>query len=360
MTGDLSYLPADIKEARSTIAVQLPGLELDCDSCFIDGIHVARLPYFDWRLLESSAVAQELLAGYSHRPRYFCLFAFPFELEASHYRMAMWHVDQLFMALWLHQDGTLIDHHYTTKYMRQGAKVGNIPSSMKDNKPGMYGCELLVESLRPFYELRASEIPALEASVRLLRTYRTFRSNPAVDVALGNFRWLQGPSLVTRERLTLLFTALESLLGGFRERYADATLGTRAEVLLPTVSGGVRTRNFVDKKLRELRNLLAHGGVAPRNASLDESLSRLTAVVRSGIREAMRFSVLFPDIEDSVRQLVAGDSALSARDAFNCLLGLAARGSDEAAGLLNAQTQFRDEMAAQFGADRVAAERSRL
>jgi hypothetical protein len=358
MTSELSYLPSDLEEARSTIAVQLPGLELDRDGCFIDGIHVTRLSYSDWRLLENSGVAQELMADYSRRARYFCVFAFPFELEAAHYRMVMWQVEQLFMALWLHKDGTLIDHHYTTKYMRCGSKRGEITGSVKQNTPGIYGSELLVGRLTPSYELNQSEIPAIEASVRLLRTYRTFRSNPAVDVALGNFRWLQGPSLVTRERLTLLFTALESLFGGFRERYGDATLGTRAEVLLPTVSGGGRTRNFIDKKLHELRNILAHGGVAPPHAPVADALSKLTAVVRSGVHAALRFSVVFPDIEDTVRQLVGDIQPWSAREAFNHVLGLTATGSDEAARLLDAQPQFHDPIGALFRRNRVAAERN--
>jgi len=174
------------------------------------------------------------------------------------------------------------------------------------------------------YRLEDADVEPVRRLTVLCRRYRSSDAdNFSTTIALENFGLSYGPWLTDSDRLTMLFTAVEAVFGGFREHdHAGVSLAERAAIAVGGPAGpDAEVRLFWAGPARSLRNRVAHAGLPD-----DEESAAAVEAVRATLRPALASYVAW--------SLAARPSGTTPRDGFNAALVAASRGDAVAADLL--------------------------
>jgi len=194
------------------------------------------------------------------------------------------------------------------------------------------GLDGLVESTMPAYELRLDDLirepddePEVTSLFGMVRAYRE-HGRGAAAIPIRNFSHSYGYTLTGTARASLLFIALDAMLGGMSSRqigrYRPAnSFVERLELALRTgpmslPRRAASTARWADTEGRTLRNAIAHGRPADVADLAEASHERLRAIVRHVLTLYIDFCLQLAEDE----RPPAGSGAMSPVAEFNAAL----------------------------------------
>lgn len=314
----------------------LRGLRAEEEPVLIAGVMLLEPTFQDWRLLEKTDVADQLLgaamaeelgvAVAGDRPP-LCLAThldWPEERDGIHPLAYLDEVEPLvtdvLLALRLLRDDAFLDFEYAGRYV-------SAPPALYSRAPGPYRQSRVDLAEESRYTVRTEDLPQLEELALLARSYRELGVDSAGRLALENVRHAHAIHVGDVDRLVFLFVALEALFGGYyeRERFGRVPLAERAVE-------DEATRTWLAGEGRRLRNAVAHGN-APGEPMPDD-VRRLLGVVRAGLVDYLRFCVTPAATAREAEALVGTHAASSRMRTFNELRARAREGDERAAALL--------------------------
>jgi hypothetical protein len=314
----------------------LRGLRADEEPVPIAGVLLLEPTFEDWRLLEKTDVADQLLpaamaeqlgvAVAGDRPP-LCLAThidWPEERDGVHPLAYLDEVEPLvtdvLLALRLLRDDAFLDFEYAGRYV-------SAPGGLYARAPGPYRQTRVDLEEGTRYTVRPEDVAPLEELALLARSYRELGTDSAGRLAVENLRHAHALNVGDVDRLVFLYVALEALFGGFfeRERFGRVPLAERAAADEPT-------RAWLAGDARTLRNAVAHGN-APSDPMQDE-VRQLVGVVRKGLVDYLRFCVALAPNHAEAEALVGARTAASRMRTFNELRARAHEGDESAARLL--------------------------
>ncbi len=314
----------------------LRGLRAEEEPVLIADLMLLEPTFEDWRLLEKTDIADELLAAAmaeqlglavaGDRPP-LCLathFDWPEELDGVHPLAYLDEVEpavtDVLLALRLLRNDAFLDFEYAGRYV-------SAPGGLYSRAPGPYRQTHVDIDEDTRYTVRRDDVGPLEELALLSRAYHDGGVDGAGALAVENLRHAHAIHVSDVDRLVFLYVALEALFGGFseRERFGRVPLEARATADEPT-------RAYLAGDGRRLRNAVAHGN--PPDEPLRDDVFQLLAVVRAGLVDYMRFCVALPANDREARALVGRRAASSRMRTFNELRARANEGDENAARLL--------------------------
>ena len=282
------YFPANLTGNGTLAIFHLPGLLLDVNGCYIGGIHVTKLTYFEWRMLERNAVAEIYDSEYCKRHHYYAVLPFsPAQVENAEEKdkadsllaTAEESVKQLVLALRLFRDGDLCDPEFATVYFRRG--------SLLTRRVGIYR-ELLLEYPHDVFSPLVTTIKertSVEAYLHIIINYQSHWREDAIELAIDNFNWSFMPLISEQRRLSFLVICLEVLTAGVNTKYAGRDGLKRIRAALNEADGDrEELQQFVTSRLQDVRNLVAHGAAAELT---DTEVKYFREICRIMIRQSM-------------------------------------------------------------------------
>jgi hypothetical protein len=311
----------------------LRGLRAEEEPVLIAGVMLLEPTFEDWRLIEKTDVADQLLAAAmaerlgvavaGERPP-FCLAThvdWPDDRAGIHPLAYLDEVEpavtDVLVALRLLKDDTFLDFEYAGRYV-------TAPGGLSTRAPGPYRQTRVEIEGEELYTLRRDEVSQVEELALLCRAYREQGVDNAAALAVENLRHAHAIHVGDVDRLVFLYVALEALYGGYneRERFGRVPLSERA-------AQDEAVRQYLAGDGRRLRNAVAHGN--PPARPLHDDVVRLLGVVRSGLVEYMRFCVGLAETGAEAAGLVGERTASSRMRMFNELLARAHEGDARAA-----------------------------
>jgi hypothetical protein len=334
----MSYQPLDLTRVSVWIGFHMAGLALDTESQFVSGIHLSRIPWTEWGLVERREIVEECAGPFMQTEHIFACFGYGdpgvsgsalSEFVQSLRQMASERVRLLVWALRLYKSGTLIDPHHSVIYTRSGA--------LNSRAPGLYRHRLL-EDATAQYKLPSHEVADVERLVGLLSVYEAYGEHLGVDIGLRAFNLSYTPYLRPAQRLVFLYTALEAVYGEYRKRPRGVSLGSVAAVLAPPEEA-TSVREYLDREGRALRNHVSHGSTTATDVDEDEVVI-IEGAVRVGLRALVDFAVRFRTFEDDIADSVRGMDGQSPTQSFVALLAAAALGEPAGLEILARRPEF--------------------
>lgn len=287
--ADSLWSSVDLRNTDFTFFFPLFGLEVEGGDYIIEDALITKPTSLEWADLERSDVADQIYAR-GQEPPYFCIFQRNSE-GRSQKMMELWssvveEFDSLLLALRLHKSGTLVDPYYSGRYAF--SKELGIRSRM----PGIYRQSVIGSTWESPFRLRKVDKQSVQHLWELVRTYNSQIANPAGNIAMENFRACFGPQLLDRDRVVLLYVALEALFGGFRDRINKVSMWKRAAFAVG-IDGRLdnSAQRFLKKKGRILRNQVAHGSLEEPPLPYLEAIDRLREIVRRALVRFLKFCV---------------------------------------------------------------------
>jgi hypothetical protein len=328
-------------EAIAIFYFPLRGLRVEEEPVAIAGVMLLEPTFEDWRTIEKTDVADQLLAQATgellgvpiggDRPP-LCLAThveWPKDGGEVHPMALLQDVEpavtDVLLGLRLLKDDVFLDFEYGGRYVTAPSEADAF--TLSSRLPGPYRQTHVDTAGHERYTLRRDELEDVEGLAFICRTYRETGVDSTGAIALENFRHAHGVHIGDVDRLAFLFVALEALFGGYneRERFGRVPLAQRAAL-------DDETRAYLAGEGRGLRNAVAHGN--PPTGELGHHVSRLLAVVRAGLVDYMWFCIGLEDTQPEVATLIGERASSSRMRSFNELRARLLEGDERAASLL--------------------------
>lgn len=339
-------LPIDFSTPDLIAAYPLFGASLDMGSWWVNGLHLAVVPWNNWARVEAveGAATDALASAYTRNPPVSIIYTLdgvsPCEsgdcttlaLRASEVL-----VRDLVLALRLHRDGRFVDPLYTINYRRVGPGTPHLPAPYRHAPWG--------KSSSDGYRIGSGDLEPVAHLCAMVHHYHAYHRHSGLDLALRHYRQAFHDGLDGTTRLHYLRVVLEALLGPPGEPCRGGhDLGERLAVAATLDRGG----DPVTAELsRELVTALAPGAghlaserrrTYPRS-DLNVACDQFLQVLRPALRMAVRFSILYRAAAAEVAAVAGLGAEMTPALAFNVLLAHAAAGNRDARELLTREPE---------------------
>jgi hypothetical protein len=321
------------------VALPLPNLAFESDSFGAGGLHIARLGYADWMLLEKTTIAEEYLAEYCRQPRFFCIIPQPFGFLGSddvrnlQTALAVEQARLFAMAVRFQLRDIFPDLTHYVVYARE--KGRNFRS------PGRYRSSWFGEPATTTHRLKHEDVLGIEAGMSLLTVYGCSWTTTNGGLALRNFGGANAPEMDAGERIQLLLVALVAMFGEMDERIGRATLARRVAAACRVAGlAETGTEEFVARQLRQTRNFVFHG--IPSRHPLPDVFTKLFTIVSACLPAFLRFCCTYPATANAIADVLRTSDPLTPFIAFNALLARAGFGDTDAVALVTPDPHFED------------------
>ena len=345
-----------VEESPGALYVPLTGLMCDREDVRVGDFRLVKVHPRAWRAIEKNWLVDLYQEFYAASPRYYCVIPCDsaddmIEDVNGFLGEALTAPAALVLALRLSVPGFVVDPHYSTpvlrvdgmnhrgvgreRYRLYGTVFGeDIVLQRKHRRIGdrtISYPERVIRSSGPALHLRDEAVPIVERMVALYRDYAAGPRNPGVEIAIRNLTRGHDVFLTVREQLLCLITALEAAFGAFGRRREHPSLGRRiaeAYTIFRAETDGIENR--VEKRIRAVRNAIAHGSDYRRELDYGGAAESLRDIMRVGLPPLLRLST--PAGADALGLAYEpGDDGLpTPRAAFQRLLTRSAKGEAKA------------------------------
>jgi hypothetical protein len=281
ITSEIPLTDVQFGATGGTYLFPLHGLEAFADDFELCGARILRPSVYTWAYIEKGTVGDFIVKNADRVPL-FAVFTRSDVTDLPDAANRFAEVDGVFrqalMALRLLRGGGLIDPTLSARYFVIGAYTSR--------HSALYRQTFVKHHFPDPYRLEAEDLPRLIHLNTLVRRAAEAQWGE-VDLILENLNHRFALHLGDPDRYAMLCTSLEVVFGRFGDTIQGASLAARASAacsLAPSWLGDRFDESaFLAGPARDLRNIVMHGGDLEATLPLQESVDRLTTIVRRAV-----------------------------------------------------------------------------